>query len=126
MNEPVPVAGMRLATLATGLRYKGRDDLLLMALDEGTTVGGVFTRSTTAGHPVVWDRRILPGGRARAVIVNAGNANVFRGPEGDAAVLMEAETVASALGCAREEVFVASTGVIGDRLPVEGLCARVP
>ncbi|MCB2012311.1 MAG: bifunctional glutamate N-acetyltransferase/amino-acid acetyltransferase ArgJ [Geminicoccaceae bacterium] len=126
MNEPVPVAGMRLATLATGLRYKGRDDLLLMALDEGTTVGGVFTRSTTAGHPVLWDRRILPGGRARAVIVNAGNANVFRGPEGDAAVLMEAETVASALGCTREEVFVASTGVIGDRLPVEGLCARVP
>ncbi|MEZ5834566.1 MAG: bifunctional glutamate N-acetyltransferase/amino-acid acetyltransferase ArgJ [Geminicoccaceae bacterium] len=126
MAEPVPVAGVRFATLATGLRYRNRDDLTLLALDEGTTVGGVFTRSTTAGHPVLWCRRILPLGRARAVIVNAGNANVFRGAEGDAAVVREAETVAAAMNCPVDEVYVASTGVIGDRLPVEGICARVP
>ncbi|MEZ5825737.1 MAG: bifunctional glutamate N-acetyltransferase/amino-acid acetyltransferase ArgJ [Geminicoccaceae bacterium] len=126
MAEPVKVPGVRFATVATGLRYKGRDDLLLVGLDEGTTVGGVFTRSNTAGHPVLWSRRILPKGRARAVIVNAGNANVFRGAEGDAAVRLEAETVAGTLGCAPEEVYVASTGVIGDRLPVEGICAHVP
>ena len=84
-------------------------------------MAGVFTRSTTAGHPVLWCREILPRGRARAVMVNAGNANVFRGGEGDAAVRAEAEAVAGVLDCPPEEVFVASTGVIGERLPVDGV-----
>ena len=74
---------------------------------------------------MLWCREILAHGRARAVIVNAGNANVFRGGEGDAAVRAEAEAVAAALGCRAEEVFVASTGVIGERLPVEKITARV-
>jgi glutamate N-acetyltransferase/amino-acid N-acetyltransferase len=120
-----PVAGARFATLAAGIRYRGRDDLLLIELAPGSTVAGVFTRSTTAGHPVVWGRRILPAGRARAVIVNSGNANVFRGAEGDAAVRAEAQAVAEALDCRPEEVFVASTGVIGERLPVERITARM-
>ncbi|MEK0085038.1 bifunctional glutamate N-acetyltransferase/amino-acid acetyltransferase ArgJ [Benzoatithermus flavus] len=119
------VAGVRFATLEAGIRYRGRHDLTLIELAPGTTVAGVFTRSTTAGHPVLWCRRILPHGRARAVIVNAGNANVFRGSEGDAAVRAEAEAVGQALGCAPEEVFVASTGVIGERLPVEKITSRV-
>jgi glutamate N-acetyltransferase/amino-acid N-acetyltransferase len=120
-----PVAGARFATLAAGIRYRDRDDLLLIELAPGSTAAGVFTRSTTAGHPVVWDRRILPGGRARAVIVNSGNANVFRGAEGDAAVAAEAQSVAAALNCRPDEVFVASTGVIGERLPVERITARM-
>ena len=97
----------------------GDDDLTLIELAPGTAVAGVLTRSTTAGHPVLWCREVLPHGRARAVIVNAGNANVFRGAEGDAAVRAEAEAVAAALGCRPDEVLVASTGVIGERLPVE-------
>ncbi len=121
-----PVAGARFAALAAGIRYRGRPDLALMAFEPGTGVAGVFTRSRTAGHPVLWCRRILPAGRARALLVNAGNANVFRGAEGDAAVAAEAEAVAAALGCAPEEVFVASTGLIGERLPVERITARVP
>jgi glutamate N-acetyltransferase/amino-acid N-acetyltransferase len=123
--EVPPVAGVRYATAEAGIRYRGRPDLLLIELAPGTTAAGVLTRSTTAGHPVVWDRAILANGRARAVIVNAGNANVFRGAEGDAAVRAEVLAVALALGCAPEEVFVASTGVIGERLPVERIVARV-
>ncbi len=121
-----PVAGVRWASLAAGLRYHGRDDLMLLELSPGSTAAGVLTRSTTAGHPVLWCRRVLPHGRARAVIVNAGNANVCRGAEGDAAVRAEAEAVAAALACAPEEVLVASTGVIGERLPVERIVAAVP
>jgi glutamate N-acetyltransferase/amino-acid N-acetyltransferase len=98
---------------------------MLLELAPGTTVAGVLTRSTTAGHPVLWCRQALQGGRARAVIVNAGNANVFRGPEGEAAVRVEVETVAASLDCRPEEVFVASTGVIGERLPVERIVSRV-
>ena len=120
-----PVKGARFAALGAGLRYQGRDDLALIEVPDGSTVAAVFTRSTTAGHPVLWCREILARGRARAVIVNAGNANVFRGAEGDAAVRAEAEAVAAALGCAPREVFVASTGVIGARLPVEKIVAGV-
>jgi glutamate N-acetyltransferase/amino-acid N-acetyltransferase len=121
-----PVRGVRWASLPAGLRYRGRDDLMLLELAPGSSVAGVLTRSTTAGHPVLWCRAVLPRGRARAVIVNAGNANVFRGAEGDAAVRAEAEAVAEALGCASDEVLVASTGVIGERLPVERITAKVP
>jgi glutamate N-acetyltransferase/amino-acid N-acetyltransferase len=120
-----PVAGARFAALDAGIRYQGRYDLTLIELAPGTSVAGVLTRSTTAGHPVLWCREVLPQGRARAVIVNAGNANVFRGAEGDAAVRAEAEAVAAALGCRPDEVLVASTGVIGERLPVERITARV-
>jgi glutamate N-acetyltransferase/amino-acid N-acetyltransferase len=120
-----PIAGVRFATLDAGIRYRNRHDLTLIEVAAGSAVAGVFTRSTTAGHPVLWCREILPHGRARAVLVNAGNANVFRGGEGDAAVRAEAEAMAAALGCRAEEVFVASTGVIGERLPVEKITARV-
>jgi glutamate N-acetyltransferase/amino-acid N-acetyltransferase len=120
-----PVAGARFAALEAGVRYRGRPDLALIELAPGTAVAGVLTRSTTAGHPVLWCREVLPHGRARAVIVNAGNANVFRGAEGDAAVRAEAEAVAAALGCRQDEVLVASTGVIGERLPVERITAQV-
>lgn len=120
-----PVAGVRFAAIEAGIRYRGRLDLALIELAPGSTVAGVFTRSTTAGHPVLWCREILPHGQARAVIVNSGNANVFRGAEGDAAVRAEAKAVAEALGCRPEEVFVASTGVIGERLPVERITGRV-
>ena len=120
------VAGVRASALALGLRYRGRPDVTLIEVPDGGAVGGVFTRSTTPGHPVLWCRRILPQGRVRAVIVNAGNANVFNGVAGDAAVEREASAVAEALGCAPEEVFVASTGVIGEALDAERIARAVP
>lgn len=119
------IAGARWSTIEAGIRYRDRTDLLLLELAQGSTVGGVLTRSLTAGHPVTWCRKALAGGKARGLIVNSGNANVFRGAEGDAAVRTEAEAVAAALDCEPLEVFVASTGVIGERLPVEKITGRV-
>ncbi len=87
------VAGVELAAVAAGIRYADRLDLALVRLPPETTVAGVFTTNRVVGHPVVWCRRILPAGRARALVVNAGNANVFRGAEGDAAVAAEARAV---------------------------------
>ena len=121
-----PVAGVRWGVHAAGLRYHGRPDLLLLELADYTAAAGVFTRSAVPGHPVVWCRKILPKGTARAVLVNAGHANVFRGPEGDAVCLTAATAVAHALDCPVEEVYLASTGVIGARLPVERIVAAVP
>ncbi|MGH6720261.1 MAG: bifunctional glutamate N-acetyltransferase/amino-acid acetyltransferase ArgJ [Alphaproteobacteria bacterium] len=117
---------MRLATGASGMRYRGRDDVLLAVFDPGTTVAGVFTRSSTAGAPVLWCRKALAGGAARAFVVNAGNANTFTGRAGMTAVRATAEAAAAALGCSAARVFVASTGVIGQPLEFDRITALVP
>jgi glutamate N-acetyltransferase/amino-acid N-acetyltransferase len=115
------LAGVRLSAMACGLRYRGRKDVCLVELAKGTGVAGVFTRSKTASAPVEWCRRALAGGRARAVLVNSGNANAFTGAAGTAAVERTAEALAGVIGCPRREVFLASTGVIGEPLPDERL-----
>jgi glutamate N-acetyltransferase/amino-acid N-acetyltransferase len=120
------IAGVRLAACAAGLRYHGRPDLTLIELAPGTTVAGVFTKSLLPGHPVRWCRAILPLGRARALVVNADQANVMIGPAGDAVVRREAEATARLLGARPEEIYIASTGVIGERLDVETVVDRLP
>ena len=125
-KPPAAVSGVRLAAGAAEIRYRGRPDLLLAEFAAETTVAGVLTRSAAPGHPVGWCRRALASGRARALIVNAGNANVCRGREGDAAVEREVAAAVRLIGCAAEDVFVASTGVIGERLPVEKIEAALP
>jgi len=111
--ELAPLAGVRLASLACGLRYKGRDDLMLAELAPGTTVAGVFTRSLTASAPVLWCRDALKGGSARFLVVNSGNSNAFTGSAGVASVKRTVEKAAAVAGCKPTEVFVASTGTIG-------------
>ncbi|MFV0525646.1 MAG: bifunctional glutamate N-acetyltransferase/amino-acid acetyltransferase ArgJ [Acidimicrobiales bacterium] len=120
-----PVRGVGLGTHAAGLRYQGRDDVLVVALDEGTTVAGVFTRSKCPSAPVDWCRRVVPGGRARALVVNAGNANAFTGGAGDRAAEATAAATAAALGCRPGEVLLASTGVIGEILDPDAMTAAV-
>jgi glutamate N-acetyltransferase/amino-acid N-acetyltransferase len=120
------VPGVRLATGATGTRYKGREDLMLAELAPGTTMAGVLTKSATASPPVEWCRKLVKRGKGRAVVVNAGNANTFTGRDGHAAVASEAAAVAKLVGCAPQDVFVASTGVIGVKLPVAQLIATLP
>ena len=108
-----PVAGVRIAAAAAGLKKSGERDLLLAALDSGTTIAGVLTRSRCPSAPVDWCRQALPGGSARALVVNSGNANAFTGSAGDTTVQRTVAAAAELLGCAETEVFPASTGVIG-------------
>ena len=121
-----PLSGVRLAACAAQIRYAGRDDLMLAELAPGSTVAGVLTRSLTAGAPVLWCRECLVGGAVRAIVVNSGNANVFTGRAGMAAVEATATAAARLLGCAQREVFVSSTGVIGEKLPADKLLAALP
>jgi glutamate N-acetyltransferase/amino-acid N-acetyltransferase len=111
-----PIRGLRIATAEAGIKYKDRTDLMLMVFDEGTEVGGVFTRSKCPSAPVDLCRQNLAGGKARALVVNSGNANAFTGKKGRAATAMTAEAAAKAAGCDPGEVFLASTGVIGEPL----------
>ncbi len=113
------VAGVRFATAEAGIKYKNRTDVLLVAMDEGTVVAGVLTRSKCPSAAVDWCRQNLPGGKARALLVNSGNANAFTGKKGRASVSLSAEIVSEALGVAPAEIFLASTGVIGEPLPAE-------
>ncbi|MSP87816.1 MAG: bifunctional glutamate N-acetyltransferase/amino-acid acetyltransferase ArgJ [Alphaproteobacteria bacterium] len=114
-----PVPGVRLATGICGVRYKGRTDVLLAELAPGTAAAGVLTRSLTASAPVEWCRTRLKGGRARALVVNSGNANAFTGKSGDRATAATAAAVRRLIGCANDDIYLASTGVIGEPLPAE-------
>ncbi len=108
--------GVRMATAAAGIKYKNRTDVLLMVFDTPASVAGVFTKSKCPSAPVDFCRANLGGGVARAVVVNSGNANAFTGVKGKAATELTAKSAAAAVGCSENEVFLASTGVIGEPL----------
>src|SRR3954449_4739091 len=110
------IAGMRIATGSAGLKYQGRTDVLLALFEKGTTVAGVLTRSKCPSAPVEWCRAKLKGGKARALVVNSGNANAFTGKTGRDAVTFTAVLASKAAGCKPTEIFLASTGVIGEPL----------
>ncbi len=119
------LAGVTLASAKAKIRYD-RTDVMLAAFDPGTTVAGVFTTSKTASPAVEWCRARAKKGVARALIVNSGNANAFTGQEGARAVAATTAAVALTAGCRADEVFVSSTGVIGEKLPVERLIGTLP
>lgn len=121
-----PLAGVRLAAGAAHIRYPGRNDVLLAVLAPGTQVAGVFTRSKTASAPVEWCREMLSGAVARMLLVNSGNANAFTGLTGMEAVRKTAESAAGMIGCRAQEVFIASTGVIGEPLPYQKIIRVLP
>ncbi len=114
--EMPALRGVRMATAAAGIKYKNRTDVLMMVFDKPAAVAGVFTRSKCPSAPVDFCRQSLGGGVARAVVVNSGNANAFTGKKGRDATELTAKSAAKAAGCAESEVFLASTGVIGEPL----------
>src|SRR4029079_17997735 len=111
-----PIAGVKLATAAAGLKYFDRTDVPLVLLEPGTAVAGVFTKSKCPSAPVEWCRANLKHGKssgalARALVVNSGNANAFTGKSGRQACQFTAKIAASAIGCAPADLIRASTGV---------------
>lgn len=122
------IAGVRLGGTHCGIRpQKKRTDLMLVELSEGTTAAGVFTLSLTASAPVLWCRKALKTGRGsgRLLVVNSGNSNAFTGSVGETAVTATINAAAALNGCAPEQVFTASTGVIGEPLPYERIVAAL-
>lgn len=120
------VAGVRLGTACAEIRYVAREDVTMMVFPSGTTVAGVFTRNRCPGAPVDWCRAALKGGRARALVVTAGNSNVFTGRAGRETCEATAKAAAELVSCKPREVFLASTGVIGQRLPTGKLVGALP
>ena len=142
MAPPVPVSplaptsfpempridGLRFAAGEAGIRYKGRTDVTVAVMPENTAVAGVFTQSRCPSAPVDWCRRNLGAGRARLLVVNSGNANAFTGRTGVASTELTAAIAGRASGAPASEIFLASTGVIGEPLDAtrfEGVLDRL-
>ncbi len=125
-NVPV-IDGVRFATVEAGIRYKNRTDLMLCLLDPGTVAAGVLTQSKTSSAPVLWCREGLSaGGKARAIVVNSGNSNAFTGAKGRETVRVTVEAAAKVADCTPHEVYVASTGVIGEPFDGGKIAAQLP
>jgi glutamate N-acetyltransferase/amino-acid N-acetyltransferase len=121
------IAGVELAGRHVGLKpAKGVKDLMVARLARGTTVAGMFTTSRCPSAPVDWCKKILSGGKARALVVNSGNANAFTGNAGDLVVDETVKATAKLIGCPRNQVFVASTGVIGEPVPADYIAKSLP
>jgi glutamate N-acetyltransferase / amino-acid N-acetyltransferase len=121
------ISGVRFATVAAGVRYSGRTDVMLAQCTPGTTVAGAFTKSATRAAPVL-DCQAKLGGSAQegaAILVNSGNANAFTGRNGQQAVTALAEATAKATGVPVGRIFTSSTGVIGEPLPFERITAKL-
>jgi glutamate N-acetyltransferase/amino-acid N-acetyltransferase len=121
-----PIAGIRLAAVSAGLRYRKRPDLVALVADEGTSTAAVFTRNRFAAAPVIVAREHLEGADARALIINAGQANAGTGDAGVAIARQSCDWLAREVGCATEQVLPFSTGVIGVAPPADALKAAIP
>ena len=119
------IAGVALATAECGIRYKNRTDLLVVELAENTQVAGVFTQSLTASAPILAGRDALKGGKARVLVVNSGNSNAFTGKAGVKAVAEVRDATCILFNCQSSDFFMASTGVIGEKLPAEKITATL-
>ena len=126
MPDLLPVKGFRLAVAESGIKYQDRPDLMLLLADQPAVIAGVLTTSRTASAPVDWCRKVLEGGTARAVFVNAGNANAFTGQAGVDTVEETALAVADSIRASDDEVLLASTGVIGEPLDAGLMIRHLP
>ncbi len=124
--EFIPVSGIRLATTAAGIRYQGREDLVLMALPKNSSCAAVFTKNAFCAAPVLVAREHLAVTSPRYLLINSGNANAGTGEAGLLASRQSCALLAEVTGCKIEQVLPFSTGVIGELLPVESIQAALP
>jgi glutamate N-acetyltransferase / amino-acid N-acetyltransferase len=120
------IDGVRIATAAAGIKYKNRTDVLMMVFDKPAAVAGVFTTSKCPSAPVDHCRKSLLGGKARVLVVNSGNANAFTGVKGVETTTATAKAACEAANCKPSEVFLASTGVIGEPLDAGKFSGHLP
>lgn len=126
LPDLLPVAGVRLVAVAAGIRYQGRNDVVVMELAEGSQTAAVFTRNAFCAAPVVVAREHLAAGAPRYLLVNSGNANAGTGAAGLEDARRSCRALAELVTCEAHQVLPFSTGVIGQRLPVERLQAALP
>ena len=126
-DQLLPIAGLRIGVVQAGIRKAGRKDVTVLLLDEGASVGGVFTQNRFCAAPVQVCREHLQGGQPiRALVINTGNANAGTGAPGLAHARQTCAALADLLNVQPQQVLPFSTGVIMEPLPVERLVAALP
>ncbi len=120
------IKGIKLASIHSGIRYKDKLDLSLITMPNKTNVACVLTKSSTPAAPVIWCKKIKNVGKARALIVNSGNANAHTGKKGLQTVKDTVDYLSKNLGCKKNEVYVCSTGVIGEFLNTKKITSSIP
>ena len=125
--EMPQIGGVRFASIAAGVRYSGRTDVMLAILNAGSSIAGVFTRSATRSAPVLDCQAKIgkPSDGATAILVNSGNSNAFTGGKGQLSVAAITAEVAKITGVPQDRVFTSSTGVIGEPLPHDRITAKI-
>ncbi len=117
-SQVLSVEGVRLSAVAAGIRYKDREDLLLIEIAEGSSVAGVFTQNRFCAAPVLLCREHLTRHTPRFLVINSGNANAGTGERGLASAREICQSLADLTGLSPEQILPFSTGVIGEQLPV--------
>ncbi len=120
------IDGVSVSSVSCGIKKNFRDDLVLIKFDLPSQIYGVFTNSKTPGAPIVWNKSIIKNGKVSALIINSGNANVFNGKKGEEALKKIITALSLKLSINQKEIYMASTGVIGEPLDYKKIIRKIP
>jgi glutamate N-acetyltransferase/amino-acid N-acetyltransferase len=120
------IDGVSVSSVSCGIKKNVKDDLVLIKFDLPSQIFGVFTNSKTPGAPIVWNKSIIKNGKVSALIINSGNANVFNGKKGEEAVNKIITALSLELSINQKEIYIASTGVIGEPLDYKKIIRKIP
>ena len=120
------IEGVKVSSLCCGLKKNNKEDLVLITFDRKTEIFGAFTKSKTPGEPIIWNKSIMKYGKVSAILINSGNANVFNGNQGKIAVEKILKFLSLKLKIDKKEIFLASTGVIGEPLDYKKIIKKIP
>ena len=120
------IDGIKVSSTHCGLKKNDKEDLVLITLNSPGDITGVFTKSKTPGEPIIWNKSIEKFGKVSAILINSGNANVFNGNFGRSSVLKIVKSLSQKLKIPKEEIYLASTGVIGEPLDENKIIKKIP
>ena len=120
------IDGVSISSVSCGIKKNFKDDLVLIKFNSPSKIYGVFTNSKTPGAPIVWNKSIIKNGKVSALIINSGNANVFNGKKGEEALKKIISALSFKLSVSEKEIFMASTGVIGEPLDYKKIIGKIP
>jgi len=120
------IPGISVASIHCGFKNNGNDDLVLIKFDKPAKIFGSFTRSTTPGAPIIWNKSIISKHLVSAILINSGNANVFNGKKGEEAVQEIVKFLSVKMSVNKKEIYIASTGIIGELLDPKKIISKIP
>ena len=120
------IDGVNVSITHCGLKKNNKEDLVLIKFDKPSDIIGAFTNSRTPGEPIIWNKSIIKYGKVSAILINSGNANVLNGKKGRTSLINIINELENKLKIPKHEIFIASTGVIGEPLNEKKIIRKIP